>query len=193
VSDRERSLGIGRSRAVVLRLSGLFALDSLRWLRGAELRRVLFYLRFGCEPRDTGRDFFWANVLAGSSALLATRLAARFGLVRTMVFHAPSSNILLILVPLMPSAAARHAGPAGPLQYQSMAVPTRHSYIMAVVGPEERSRPRHHGRGANAFSGGPPGGGQKSRPRPPPAPPVFAGLLYAAPRFIACRSSSPEP
>src|SRR2546430_6476863 len=98
------SFGIGRSRGVVLRLSGLFALDSFAGgFVVQSFAAYWFYLRFGVNPATLGGIFFWANVLAGVSALLASRLAARFGLVRTMVFTHLPSNILLILVPLMPS------------------------------------------------------------------------------------------
>src|SRR5438477_2503965 len=96
--------GIGRSRAVVLRLSGLFALDA--FAGGFVIQSFAaywFYLRFDVNPATLGMIFFWANVFAGVSALLASRLAARFGLVRTMVFTHLPSNVLLILVPLMPT------------------------------------------------------------------------------------------
>jgi len=83
---------------VVLRLSGLFALDSFAGgFVVQSFAAYWFYLRFGVNPRHSVRSFL-ANVLAGISALLATRLAARFGLVRTMVFTHLPSNILLMLV-----------------------------------------------------------------------------------------------
>jgi len=63
-----------------------------------------FYLRFGVNPAALGSIFFGANVFAGISALLASRLASRFGLVKTMVFTHLPSNILLILVPLIQDA-----------------------------------------------------------------------------------------
>ncbi len=62
-----------------------------------------FYLRFGVQPVKLGVIFFWANVLAGISALFASRLASRIGLVKTMVVTHLPSNVLLILVPLMPN------------------------------------------------------------------------------------------
>src|SRR5438105_14188822 len=96
--------GIGQSHPVVMKLSGLFALDSFAGgfvVQG--FAAYWFYLRFGVNPGTLGVIFFWANALAGVSALLASRLASRFGLVRTMVFTHLPSNILLILVPLMPN------------------------------------------------------------------------------------------
>ena len=83
--------------------------------------------------------FFWANVFAGISALVASRLAARFGLIRTMVATHLPSNVLLILVPLMPTLPLAIAVLLVRFSISQMDVPTRQSYIMAVVTPEERS------------------------------------------------------
>jgi MFS-type transporter involved in bile tolerance (Atg22 family) len=88
----------------VFKLSGLFALDA--FAGGFVMQSFAaywFYLRFGVSPASLGAIFFGANVMAGVSALLASRLASRFGLVRTMVFTHLPSNVLLILVPLMPT------------------------------------------------------------------------------------------
>src|SRR5262249_32341959 len=88
-----RLFGIGHSRSVVLRLSGLFALDAFGGgFVVQSFAAYWFYLRFGVSPAALGGIFFGANVLAGISALLATRLASRIGLIRTMVFtHLPSN------------------------------------------------------------------------------------------------------
>jgi len=97
-------LGVGHSRSVVFKLAGLFALDAFGGgFVVQSLAAYWFYLRFGVNPATLGAIFFGANVFAGVSALLASRLAARFGLVRTMVFTHLPSNVLLILVPLMPT------------------------------------------------------------------------------------------
>src|SRR6266513_1575377 len=134
------SFGIGRSRDVVLKLSALFALDAFAGgFVVQSFAAYWFYLRFGVNPGTLGVIFFWANVFAGVSALLASRLAARFGLVRTMVFAHLPSNILLMLVPLMPSAALAILVLLARFSISQMDVPTRQSYVMAVVGPEERS------------------------------------------------------
>jgi hypothetical protein len=99
-----RLLGIGGSRTVVVRLGALFALDAFGGgFVVQSFAAYWFYLRFGVAPETLGGIFFGANILAGISALLASRLAARFGLVRTMVFTHLPSNILLMLVPLMPT------------------------------------------------------------------------------------------
>jgi len=78
-------LGVGRSRSIVLKLSSLFALDSFGGgFVVQSFAAYWFYLRFGVAPVKLGLIFFWANVLAGISALLASRLATRMGLVRCL-------------------------------------------------------------------------------------------------------------
>ena len=166
------SFGIGRSRGVVLRLSGLFALDSFAGgFVVQSFAAYWFYLRFGVNPATLGAIFFWANVLAGVSALLASRLAARFGLVRTMVFTHLPSNILLILVPLMPSLPLAILVLLARFSISQMDVPTRQSYIMAVVKPEERSA-------AGGVTG-------VARTIGAALAPVFAGFLYARPSLMS--------
>ncbi|MBI3958937.1 MAG: MFS transporter, partial [Chloroflexi bacterium] len=106
VTASKRRLGLHRSRGVVMRLSALFALDAFG---GAFVVQSIlaywFYIKFGVDARVLGSIFFGANILAGISALLAARIAARIGLINTMVFTHIPSNILLILVPLMPNLA----------------------------------------------------------------------------------------
>jgi len=166
------SMGIGRSRDVVLKLSGLFALDSFAGgFVVQSFAAYWFYLRFGVSPGTLGAIFFWANVLAGMSALLASRLAARFGLVRTMVFTHLPSNILLILVPLMPSLPLATLVLLARFSISQMDVPTRQSYLMAVVGPEERSA-------AGGITG-------VARTIGAALAPVFTGFLYARPALMS--------
>jgi predicted MFS family arabinose efflux permease len=86
-----------------------------------------------------GSIFFGANILAGISALAAARVAARIGLIRTMVFTHIPSNLLLMLVPLMPSLPLAIAVLLARFSISQMDVPTRQSYTMAVVEPDERS------------------------------------------------------
>jgi MFS family permease len=125
---------------VILNLSGLFAIDAFAGAFVVQSFAVYwFHLRFGAEPQTLGVIFFWANVLAGFSALLASKIAARFGLVRTMVFTHLPSNMLLILVPLMPNLALATALLLLRFSISQMDVPTRQSYTMAVVRPNERS------------------------------------------------------
>lgn len=135
-----RMLGLHRSRSVVKRLSALFSLDAFAGgLVVQSLVAYWFHIRFGVEAGVIGSIFFGANVLAGCSALTAAWLAKRIGLIRTMVFTHVPSNILLILVPLMPTLPLAIAVLLLRFSISQMDVPTRQSYIMAVVAPDERS------------------------------------------------------
>jgi len=164
-------LGVGRSRSIVLKLSSLFALDSFGG--GFVVQSFAadwFYLRFAVAPVKLGLIFFWANVLAGISALLASRLAARIGLVRTMVVTHLPSNVLLILVPLMPNLTLAVLVLLVRFSISQMDVPTRQSYTMAVVGPEERSA-------AGGITG-------VARTAGAAISPIFAGFLFSRPALI---------
>lgn len=135
-----RSFGLHRSRPVVLKLSALFSLDA--FAGGLIVQSMIaywFHAKFGVDAGIIGTIFFGANLLAGMSALLAARLAAKFGLINTMVFSHVPSNILLILVPLMPSLPLAAAMLLLRFSISQMDVPTRQSYTMAVVAPDERS------------------------------------------------------
>lgn len=135
-----RILGLHRSQAVVFKLSSLFAMDA--FAGGFLVQSLLaywFHVRFGVEAGMLGSIFFGADILAGISALLAVRLANRFGLINTMVFTHIPSNILLILVPLMPNLPLAIGLLLLRFSISQMDVPTRQSYTMAVVAPDERS------------------------------------------------------
>jgi MFS family permease len=135
-----RLLGLHRSRGVVARLSALFALDAFAGgLIVQSMVAYWFYIKYGIQAGTIGSIFFGANVLAGISALLAVRLAKRFGLINTMVFTHVPSNVLLILVPLMPSLPWAIVVLLLRFSISQMDVPTRQSYTMAVVAPDERS------------------------------------------------------
>ncbi len=139
-AQRRSRLGLHRSGGVVLRLSGLFALDAFGG--GFVIQSMLaywFYLRFGTNEGTLGMIFFGANLLAGVSALAASAIAARIGLVNTMVFTHLPSNILLMLVPLMPTLPLAIGVLLLRFSISQMDVPTRQSYTMAIVRPEERS------------------------------------------------------
>lgn len=132
--------GLHQSRGVVARLSALFALDA--FAGGFVLQSVMaywFHVRFGASPAIIGSMFFGANLLAAVSALLAHRIAARIGLVNTMVFTHLPSNVLLVLVPLMPTMGSAMAVLLARFAISQMDVPTRQSYTMAVVAPDERA------------------------------------------------------
>jgi MFS family permease len=132
--------GLHRSRGTVLRLSALFAMDSFGG--GLIIQSVLAYwlhLRFDAEPAMLGVLFLAANVLAGLSYLAAGALARRIGLVNTMVFSHLPSNLLLFVVPLMPTFASAATVLLMRFAISQMDVPTRQAYLMAVVNPDERA------------------------------------------------------
>jgi MFS family permease len=166
-----RLTGLDRSRDVVVKLAALFALDSLAG--GFVIQSFAaywFYLRFHVDPAALGTIFFWANVFAGLSALLASRLASRFGLIRTMVATHIPSNVLLILVPLMPTLKLAVLLLLLRFSISQMDVPTRQSYLMAVVSPGERSA-------AAGIAG-------VARTLGAAISPVFVGFMFARPALI---------
>src|SRR2546421_4828572 len=178
VREKTRFFGIARSRSIVLKLSSLFSLDSFGGgFVVQSFAAYWFYLRFGVEPKTLGAIFFWANLFAGVSALLTSRLASRIGLVRTMVFTHLPSNVLLILVPLMRTLPLAVLVLLLRFSISQMDVPARQSYTMAVVPAEERSA-------AGGFTG-------VARTTGAALSPLFAGFFFArrsmisAPFFIA--------
>jgi predicted MFS family arabinose efflux permease len=119
---------------------GLFGLDA--FAGGFVVQSLVaywFHVRFGVEPLALGGIFFCANILAGISALTSAWVAARIGLVETMVFTHLPSNVLLVLVPLMPNLPLAIAILLARFSISQMDVPPRQSYTMAVVAPDERS------------------------------------------------------
>ena len=133
-------LGLHVSKRVVFKLSALFSLDA--FAGGFVLQSLVAYWfqqRYGVTPGTLGSIFFAANLLAGLSALYAVRLAKRIGLLHTMVYTHIPSNLLLILVPLMPNLPLAIAMLLLRFSISQMDVPTRQAYTMAVVAPDERS------------------------------------------------------
>ena len=163
--------GVGRSHRLVVKLSSLFALDSLAGgFVVQSFAAYWFYLRFGVNPATLGVIFFWANIFAGISALLAARLANRWGLINTMVLTHLPSNILLILVPLMPNLPLAVLVLLVRFSISQMDVPTRQSYIMAVVSKEERSA-------AAGITG-------VARTTGAAMGPLFVGFMFARPSWV---------
>jgi predicted MFS family arabinose efflux permease len=130
-----------------------------------------FYRQFAVEPATIGAIFFGANLLAGASALSAAWVARRIGLVKTMVFTHLPSNVLLILVPLMPTLPLAILVLLLRFSISQMDVPTRQAYTMAVVTPEERSA-------AAGITG-------VARSLGAALPPVLAGLLVQQPALTS--------
>ena len=164
-------LGLHQSKRVVLKLSSLFAIDA--FAGGFVVQSIAaywFHLRFAVPASALGAIFFAANLLAGLSALAAAPLASRIGLIRTMVFTHVPSNILLMLVPLMPSLKLAITVFLLRFSISQMDVPTRQSYVMAVVAPDERSA-------ASGVTG-------VARTAGAAISPSLAGMLLAVPGLI---------
>ena len=140
VHGERRFLGIHRSRTIVAKLAALFGLDAFAGgLVVQSLVAYWFYIRWGLDPGQLAVLFFAVNVLSGLSLLAAGWLATRFGLLNTMVFTHVPSNVLLMLVPIMPTPALAVAVFLCRMSISQMDVPTRQSYTMAVVDPDERT------------------------------------------------------
>ncbi|MFN7086838.1 MAG: MFS transporter [Burkholderiales bacterium] len=130
---------LGPSRGVVYRLAALFSVDA--FAGGFAVQSLLalwLFDRFALSLVATGAVFFWSGVLGALSQLLASKFAARYGLVNTMVYtHIPAS-VFLMLVPFMPTLALALALLFLRSFFSQMDVPARTSYVMAVVTPGER-------------------------------------------------------
>ncbi|HMN59983.1 MAG TPA: MFS transporter [Anaerolinea sp.] len=165
-------LGLGKSRKVILRLSALFSLDAFGG--GFVVQSFVaywFHLRFGVDPGVLGAIFLGANLLAGVSALSAAWIARKIGLINTMFFTHLPSNILLMLVPFMPTLPLAVGVLLLRFSISQMDVPTRQSYVMAVVEPDERSA-------AAGVTG-------VARTTGASLAPLFTGLLLSNPALIA--------
>lgn len=140
VEGRRRFIGIHRSAGTVLRLSLLFGLDA--FAGGFVVLSMVSYwfiLRWDLPIADLAVIFFWVGILSGLSLLAAGWLAQRIGLLNTMVVTHLPSNVLLMLVPLMPTAGLAVALFLARMSISQMDVPTRQSYSMAVVDADERT------------------------------------------------------
>jgi MFS family permease len=138
--DGARPQPLGPSRNIVLMLAGLFSLDA--FAGGFVVQSLLslwFFDRFGLAPAALGGIFFGTGLLSAASYLAAARIAGRIGLVNTMVFTHLPSNLFLILMPFAPSAGVAVALLMARSLLSQMDVPTRTSYVMAVVTPGERA------------------------------------------------------
>lgn len=129
-----------RSKGIVGKLAGLFAVDS--FAGGFVIQSLVsfwFFTKFGVELTTLSYIFSIAGVLMAFSFLAASKIADRIGLVNTMVFTHIPSNILLILVGLAPTLPLAIAFYLGRMALSQMDVPTRQSYVVAVVKEEERT------------------------------------------------------
>ena len=135
-----RMIGVRRSRSIVAKLAGLFALDA--FAGGFIVQSIVaywFYLRYQTDLNTLGGIFFGTNLLAALSFLAAPAIARRIGLLNTMVFTHLPSNLLILLVPLMPNLELAVVMLLARNLLSQLDVPTRQSYTMAVVDPGERA------------------------------------------------------
>ena len=128
-----------RSRRRVYALAALFSVDAFGGGLVVQSLMALWFLdRFNLSVGATAMIFFWSGLLSAASFIVAVKIAKRIGLVNTMVFtHIPSS-VCLILMPFMPSLGAVIALQMVRSALSQMDVPTRSSYVMAIVAPDER-------------------------------------------------------
>jgi predicted MFS family arabinose efflux permease len=138
--EKEPLPPLHRSRGIVMRLSGLFALDSFG---GGFVPQTfiayLFVRKYDASPQTLAIVFFSIGILQALSFQLAVRFAGRIGLLRTMVFTHLPSNLLLAGVAFAPNLALAIALLLARFTLSQMDVPTRQAYVMSVVGPSERT------------------------------------------------------
>jgi len=129
-----------RSRAMVLRLTALFALDSFGGGFAIDSMLALWLLlRFDMPLATAAAVFFAARILSAFSQLVSPRLAARFGLIETMVFTHIPANLFLVAAAFMPDAKWAVTFLLLRMTFSQMDVPARQSYVMAVVPVQERA------------------------------------------------------
>lgn len=129
------------TKSIVVKLSLLFSMDSFGGgLLTSTLVSYWFFQRFNLSVDIIGAIFFIANLLASASFLLAVRIADRIGLIKTMVYSHLPSNIMTIFIPYLPTIETSTLLYTSRSLLSQMDRPTRQSYTMAVVKPEERTR-----------------------------------------------------
>lgn len=135
-----RTAPLRQSKKTVLTLAALFSLDAFGGgFVVQSLVALWLFQKFQLSTVAAGTIFFWTGVLSAFSCLAAVRLADRWGLVNTMVFTHLPANVMLFLVPFMPTLAWAVGLLLARSALSQMDVPTRSSYVMAVVSPGERA------------------------------------------------------
>lgn len=128
-----------QSRQMVLMLAGLFSLDAFgSGFFVQSLLALWLFKAFHLSIAVASTILFWMSLCSAASYLIAVPLSERFGLINTMVFTHLPSNLLLVLVPFAPSLTVAVILLLARSALSEMDVPTRTSYVMAVVAPEER-------------------------------------------------------
>ena len=131
---------LDRSRATVTKLSSLFAVDAFAGGFVITVFIVYWFSKtFGASQELMSAVIFAAGLLQAGSSMIAPWIAARAGLLNTMVFTHLPSNVLLILVPFAPTLGTAIVVLLGRFALSQMDVPTRQAYIAAMVDPSERT------------------------------------------------------
>jgi MFS family permease len=139
ITDTAPTAPLGQSKRLVYGMAALFGMDSFgTGFLVQSLLALWFYKAFQVSLTTTATILFWSSLCAAVSYLLAVPIAARIGLINTMVFTHLPSNMLLILIPFSPNLATAIALLLARSALSQMDVPTRTSYVMAVVTPAER-------------------------------------------------------
>ncbi len=132
--------GLQRSKSVVRRLAALFALDAFAGGFIVQSFMVFWFGRqFGADAQLMGLVFFVVGLLQAASSVIAGWLAARIGMLNTMVFSHLPSNVLLALIPFAPSFAVAALLLFARSALSQMDVPARQAYVAALVDPAERT------------------------------------------------------
>jgi MFS family permease len=140
VSDKATTGILAESKGIVLRLAALFSLDSFGGGFAIDALVALWlFERFDYSVETVGVVFFAASLLASLSQLGSSWLAARIGLINTMVFTHLPANIFLVMAALMPTGELAILFLLLRMLLSRMDVPARVSYVMAVVPPAERT------------------------------------------------------
>jgi MFS family permease len=129
-----------KSKEIITKLSGLFAIDS--FAGGFVIQSIVslwFFTKFGADLTTLSYVFSIAGILTAFSFLISTKIADKFGLINTMVFTHLPSNILMILVAFVPTFDLAIVLYLIRMGLSQMDVPTRQSYIVAVVNENERT------------------------------------------------------
>jgi predicted MFS family arabinose efflux permease len=165
-------LGLHKSQGIVLKLSALFMIDAFAGSFVLQsMTSAWFDQTYRTDPQMLGTLVFICNIVAGFSALFAAQLADKIGLILTMVVTHLPSNILLILVPLMPNETLAIVFLCLRYSISQMDVPTRNAYVQGVVDPDERSAANGITNVVRSIGGS--------------TGPYLAGLLYSSPRYAA--------
>ena len=139
MAEEAQKAPLHQSKRLVYGMAALFGMDSFgTGFLVQSLLALWLYQAFQVSVTTTATILFWSGICSAVSYLVAVPIAARFGLINTMVFTHLPSNILLILIPFAPDLVTAIALLLARSALSQMDVPTRTSYVMAVVAPEER-------------------------------------------------------